>query len=184
MFNSTLAISDAVGVLVDRPSDLRSDFRPKGRFQVEHLDKNGNLLGVYDVPNGITDEGLNHILETEFHGGTPVTTWYIGLLDNASFSALVNADIMTSHAGWIENSGYSNATRVAWTPGAAATRSITNATTDDFNINATNTIKGIFIVSDNAKGGTAGKLWSTAAFGSTVPVNSGDTLKITYTVSG
>jgi hypothetical protein len=191
MFTSPLNIRDEALASVDHspaPAPAArpmSEFKPKGRFQVEHWNKDGELLGTYDVPNGITDEGMNHILETEFHGGTPITTWYIGLVDNASFSAFANADVMNSHAGWIEYTGYSNSTRVAWTPGSAASRSITNASTDDFNINVNSqTIKGIFITEGSAKGGTTGKLWSTAAFGSTVPVNSGDVLKITYTVSG
>lgn len=156
----------------------------KGRFQIEHRNKAGELIGVYDVPNGIVDEGLNHILETEFNGGTPITTWYMGLIDNASFSALANADTMASHAGWIENDDYDEATRPEWTAGTAASRQITNASTVDFSINATVTLKGIFITSNNTKAGTTGTLWSTASFSSNVSANNGDTLKVTYTVSG
>ena len=43
-------------------------------------------------------------------------------------------------------------------------------------------IKGVFLNSDAT--GTAGTLWATAAFASTVSVVNGDTLKVTYTVSG
>ena len=156
----------------------------KGRFQIEHRNKAGELVGMYDVPNGIVDVGLNHILETEFNGGTPITTWYIGLVDNAGFSAFANADTMASHAGWVESTAYSQATRPEWTAGTAASRQITNAATVDFSINATATLKGIFITSNNTKGGTTGTLWSTAAFASNVSANNGDTLKVTYTVSG
>lgn len=159
-------------------------FMPKGKYKIEHHNAAGDLLGVYEIPNGIVDVGLNHILETEFNGGTPVTTWYIGLIDNASFSALAAGDTSASHAGWIENSDYDEATRPEWTAGTAAARSITNASTVDFSMNATKTIKGIFIISNATKGGSTGVLWSTAAFGSTVSVNNGDTLKVTYTLSG
>ena len=156
----------------------------KGRFQIEHRNKAGELIGKYDFPNGIVDEGLNHILETQFNGGTPITSWYVGLIDNASFSALANADVMNSHAGWQESDDYSEATRPEWTAGTAASRQITNSATVDFSINATVTLKGIFITSNNTKNGTTGVLWSTAAFSSNVSANNGDTLKVTYTVSG
>lgn len=157
--------------------------RLAGKFKVE-LIRDGQTISAFDVPNGITDVGLNHILETEFHSGSQVTTWYIGLIDNASFSALAAGDTAASHAGWIESTAYSDATRITWGAGTAATRSITNASTADFSINGTATIKGIFIISNSTKGGTTGTLWSTAAFGSTVAVANGDTLKVTYTVSG
>lgn len=156
----------------------------KGRFHIEHYDKDGNLKAIYRVPNGIVDVGLNKILEDMFNGGTQSTTWYIGLVNNASFSAFANADTMASHAGWIEATAYTQTARPEWTAGTAASRSITNASTVDFSINATITLKGIFIVNNSTKSGTTGTLWSTAAFASNVSAVNGDTLKITYTVSG
>ena len=157
----------------------------KGKFHIEHFNKAGELVGKYEVPNGIVDVGLNHILETEFNGGTPITSWYIGLVDNASFSAFANADTMASHAGWIEtHTTYSEGTRPEWTAGTAASRAITNAVTVDFSMTGTITVKGIFITSNATKGSATGTLWSTAAFASNVTANNGDTLKVTYTVSG
>lgn len=157
-------------------------FRPKGKFTIQHI-RDGKLLAVYEVPNGIVDVGVNHILETEFNGGTPITSWYIGLINNSGFSALANADTSASHAGWTETSAYDEATRPEWTAGTAASRSITNSVTVDFTMNATVTVKGIFIISNSTKGGTTGVLWSTAAFGSTVPLADNDVLKVTYTLS-
>ncbi len=156
----------------------------KGRFYIEHFDVNGKLKGKYEVPNGIVDVGMNHILDTQFHNTAAVSTWYIGLVDNAAFSAFANADTMAAHAGWAESIAYTEANRIEWAEDAAAARAITNSTTSDFSINATVTLKGIFITSDNSKSGTAGVLWSTAAFASNVSAVNGDTLKITYTVSG
>jgi len=164
--------------------NFASILRVKGFFLVEHRNKAGKLIGIYRVPNGIVDVGMNHILETEFHAGTPVTTWYIGLVDNSGWTAFAAGDTMGSHAGWSESTVYSAGTRPQWTMGAAAARQITNAATVDFSINGSATLKGIFITSDNTKSGSAGTLWATAAFSSTVSVQSGDTLKITYTVSG
>jgi len=155
-----------------------------GKFHVEHFNKAGEKIGDYDFPNGITDEGLNHILDTQFGGTTAVSPWYVGLINDSGFSALAAADVMNSHAGWAETDAYTEGNRVEWTEGTAAARSITNAATMDFSINATVTINGIFVTSDNTKLGTTGVLWATASFSSAVSATNGDTLKVTYTVSG
>jgi hypothetical protein len=156
----------------------------KGMFSVQHFNKLGELVGEYKFPNGIVDEGIEHLLDVGFHGVAATATWYIGLIDNAGWTAYADADTMAAHAGWAECEAYAAATRPAWTEGEASGRAITNAATVDFAINATKTLKGIFITSDNTKGGTTGILWSTGSFTSTVSVESGDTFKVTYTISG
>lgn len=160
-----------------------SDFRPQGKWVMEVM-RAGVVIAAMSFPNGITDVGLNHILETEFHSGTAVTTWYIGIVDNASFSAFAAGDTMASHAGWIESTAYSESVRQTWGAGTASSRSITNGSAATFSINGTATLKGVFITSVSTKSGTTGTLWSTAAFASTVAVINGDSVKVTYTVSG
>ena len=166
---------------------IAQEFRPVGRFTIQHI-RDGKVIGEFAVPNGIVDVGLNHVLEDHFHAGTQITTWYIGLIDNAGFTALAAADTMSSHAGWAENTNYSNGTRPQWSCGAASGRQITNAVTVDFNMNADGlTIKGLFVCGGtgaSTKGASTGTLWATAAFGSNVALNNGDTLKVTYTVTG
>jgi len=164
---------------------MNSELNLKGAFKVEHRDVDGNLLGIYEFLNGIVDEGLNHILDTQFHGSSQITTWYIGLVDNAGGPSFADADTLGSHAGWSENTDYSEGNRVTWAEDAAASRSITNTTTADFSVNASGNINGIFVSSNNVKStGNTGTLWSTASFSSVVAVTNGDTLKVTYTISG
>ena len=154
----------------------------KGMYQIEHI-RNGEVIGKYDVPNGITNEGLNHILGVEFSADTQITSWYIGLVDNSGFTAFAAGDTMSSHAGWSENTDYDEVTRESWGAGAAASQQVTNATAAEFTINATVAIKGIFITSNNTKSGTTGTLWSTAAFTSVINAVSSDTIRVTYTVT-
>jgi hypothetical protein len=157
----------------------------KGRFVIEHRDSDDKLLATYEFPNGIVDEGLDHILDTQFTGSAQVSTWYIGLVDNSGWSAFADADTLSSHAGWSESTTYSESNRVTWDEDAASSRSISNSTTADFSINATGNLKGVFISSNNVKAtGNTGTLWSTALFSSVVAHSDGDTLKVTYTVSG
>lgn len=153
----------------------------RGFYYIEHRNAAGKLIGLYRVPNGITDVGMNDLLDVTFGNSTQSATWYIGLIDNSGYSGVANSDTLASHAGWSENTDYTG-NRQTWGVGSASSRSISNGTTVDFAINATATLKGIFIC--NASTGTSGILWSTALFSSTVSVQNGDTLKITYTVSG
>lgn len=160
----------------------------RGRFAVTCVDKNGKEKWSQEFNNGITDEGIAYLLDLGFHGDNDdITTWYCGLIDNTGFSALDAGDTAAQIGGtngWSELTAYTEANRVEWTEGATASRSMTNAATMDFSMNATNTVKGIFIVSSNTKSGTTGTLWSTAAFSSNASVENGDTLKVTYTING
>ncbi len=180
MHSEFCAVDRAEGAVERQALEPINDLKAKGKFIVEHF-RDGEKIGEYEFPNGIVDQGLNSILGIMFHSDTQITTWYIGLIDNSGFSALANADTLASHAGWNEFTNYTG-NRKAWTAGASASRSITNASTVDFAITGTGTLKGIFV--SNAATGTSGTLWSTAAFSSTVAVANGDTLKVTYTVSG
>ena len=154
---------------------------------MEHY-RNGKLLGRHFTKNDITNEGVNTLFNVMFNSATQIaqSSWFIGFIDNASFSALSPSDVMNSHSGWLEAVYYSQSARPAWGPITASTgvRSVTNTSAVVFNINGSGgTIYGIFIPSNSTKSGTSGKLWATAPFASPVPVSNGDQLNITYTVS-
>lgn len=180
-----LMFDQIVTPVMTRNRQAEDKVKPKGKFRVEWLDKDGNLKEVFEFPNDIVNVGKNDLLNVYFSDGTatPASGWVIGLISNSSYSALAAADTMASHGGWTEFTGYSQSTRVAWGPGNPSSQSITNGTAAQFDVNATGTVKGIFVCNQNTKGGTSGILWATALFPSDVPVTSGDQLKITYTVN-
>lgn len=161
---------------------IQDQIGPRGKFHVEHW-RDGVMLSQTEFANGVTTGGKNYLLGVAFQSVTQLTAFAIGLIDNASFSALSAADTMASHAGWLESVAYSQSTRVAWGPGAPSGAAITNGTAASFTMNATAAINGIFVNSDNTKSGTSGTLWSTGSFASVVNVVSADVLKITYSVS-
>jgi hypothetical protein len=185
MNESPLDLKDKAEATVVRNRKAEGLFDPRGKFQIEHYDKDGNLKGTYDFPNDITNEGKNYIFEVMFHDGTQIasTSWFIGLISNSGYSGLAAGDTMASHGGWTEFTGYSQSTRVAWGPGTAASQAITNASPATFDITGSGTLKGVFITTNSTKSGTSGKLWATALFAADVPVSNGDQIKITYTVS-
>ena len=149
-------------------------------FDIEHW-RGDKLLTKFQCPNGIVDVGLHYLLDAGFNDGTKITTWYLGLVDNSGFSAFAAADTLASHSGWTEFSTYTG-NRPTWGVGAAATRAVTNASTTDFAITGSGTLKGLFAAS--VATGTSGTLWATAAFTTTVAFVNGDKIKATYTVSG
>lgn len=173
------------GVLVSEPKpSFGNKLDLKGKYRVDHM-RSGLKIATYEFNNDITNVGKNALFDIMFNSGTQILTasWFIGLISSTSYSALSATDTMASHAGWTEFTGYSQANRVAWGSGAAASQSVTNSTPATFDVTSSGTVKGIFVVSNNTKGGTSGTLWSTALFSADVPVVNGDQLKVTYTLN-
>jgi uncharacterized Zn-binding protein involved in type VI secretion len=194
---SELALRDTAKVAASRSRDAASELGLSGRFNVEHW-RDGRLLATYCFPNGIVDEGKDLLLNVMFHGTSAIGTWYIGMVDNDGYTALADDDtyddIDQAGNGWDEFADYTvggNATiRATWDEAAASTQSITSSTVATFDITASGTVKGLFVVGGTnaaTKGdhtASGNYLWATALFTSgDVPVNSGDQLKLTYTVN-
>ena len=179
-----IPLVDAMGFSISRgPSGLMDQFVPAGQFGFE-LIRGGKLIRKSAFKNTIVDQGKNSLLDVGFRNQAQLTAWYFGIVDNNGWTSFSTADTAASHAGWTEFTTYTEATRQAWSPGAAASASITNGTVATFNITGTGTLKGAFIISNSTKSGTSGTLWSEAAFsGGTVSVANGDQLRLTYTLS-
>ncbi len=159
-------------------------FNPKGRFILDITHEDGTT-DHQEFPNGITNVGKDYILDVMFNSQTQILTaaWCIGLITNSGTPTLAATDTMGSHL-WTEfYSGYSQSTRVAWTPSASSGQQVTNASPATFDITSTDTLYGVFVTSNNTKNGSSGILWTTAAFASTIPVTSGDQIKISYAIA-
>ena len=161
-----------------------------GVYTVECRDAQGNLKWSEEMHNLVVNVGLKDMNDKYFTGATYTAAWYLGLVTGpGAGNTYAAGDTMASHAGWTEDTGYSQSTRPAATFAAATTADpsvITNSSSVAvFSINATTTIAGAFLTSNNTKGGTTGVLFSVANFGSPGDraVVSGDTLNVTYTFS-
>ena len=155
-----------------------------GVFKMVAEDADGKILWEEEFRNSVTSAGLDHMLNVVFRGTTQVTTWYMGLVDNAGFTQFQAGDTMSSHSGWSESAAYSESTRPAWSPGAPSSNTISNGTEVEFTINADNTaIRGAFITSNSTKSGTTGTLASTGSLsGGPQTLNTGSKLKLTYSL--
>ena len=160
-----------------------------GVFTVQCFDSEGNLKWSEEKHNLVVNVGLKDMNDKYFTGSSYTAAWYIGLYGAAASNNPAAGDTMASHAGWTEVTAYSQATRPAATFAAATTADpsvISNsASVAVFSINATTTVGGAFLTSDNTKGGTSGTLFSASDFAAPGDrsVVSGDVINCTYTFS-
>jgi len=181
--------ADAVSVNVTKQDAMQEGTKGGGVFEVVCLDKDGNTKWTAKSHNLVVNVGLQDMNAKYFSGSSYTAAWYLGLYGAGASNNPAAGDTMASHAGWSEDSSYSESTRPACAFGTATTADpsvITNsASTATFSINASTTIGGAFLVSDNTKGGTSGVLFSAADFSSPGDraVVSGDTINVTYTFS-
>jgi len=145
----------------------------------------GKIINSGKSQNGNANVGINSFLGVNYHADTQITDWYLGMINNAGYSALAAGDTMGSHAGWAEFTAYSEAARPTWSPGAAAGQAISNSAVRDFTITgAAATLQGVFLTSVATKGGTTGVLNSTTLFATPIPVVAADVIHVTYSITG
>ena len=157
----------------------------KNTYRVECLDKEGNLKWEEIIYNTVTNVGLDSVLTEYFKGAAYTAAFYVGLINGTTPSVLA-ADTMASHAGWTENTAYSEGTRESLVLGSVASQSVNNsASKASYSITSdAQTIGGIFITDTSTKGGATGLLYGGGAFtGGDKSVDNGDTLNVTITLT-
>jgi hypothetical protein len=190
MFNEIARSTDIVAAALATAKPVTEGVGAGGVYTLQCFDKDGKLKWEESSHNLVVNVGLQDMNAKYFAGSSYTATWFIGLIDGpGSGTTIAAGDTMSSHGGWTENVGYSNATRPAATFGTATTANPSEQTNSaspaSFNINATSTIAGAFLVSNSTKSGTTGILFSASDFQSPGDrsVVSGDTLNVTYTFS-
>lgn len=196
----TLGRNNSPVVQAYNNEDMAALLTMGGTFNVTHR-RYGKVIDQFSIPNTIVNEGKNHILNVQFHGTTAIGTWYLGLIDNAGFTAITAADnydnINQPGNGWDEfddytdrNNSDSAVTRPVWPENAASGQAITNTTLAIYDFTAGGTLKGLFVAggaSAATKGdntaGTGHILWAATSFAANVDVDNGDDLSVTYSVS-
>jgi hypothetical protein len=159
---------------------IKTNIKLETHWKIECFDPEGKLRWVEEFDNLVVNVGLDDSLDKHLKGSAYTAAWYCGLADSTpTFAA---ADTMASHAGWVEITAYSQATRPAVTFGTVASQSVDNSASKAvFSINGTTTVGGAFMVTVSTKGGTTGILYGGAAFTADRSVISGDTLNVTVT---
>jgi hypothetical protein len=152
----------------------------------------GPLLWEDKIDNVVCTLGKNLMLQTALTGSAyTVTGPYMGLISSIGYTAVAAADTMASHAGWNE-AGSTNAptfaARVAPAFGTASAGAISTSTPTSFTMTGAGTLVGAFITYGTGAVttlmSTAGTLLSAGAFtGGNQPVNSGNVVQVSYSLS-
>jgi len=189
MFNDKVKSKDVASSSLVAGGFAADSASAKGVYKIQCHDKDGNLKWEDEAPNLVVNVGLQDMNAKYFTGVAYTATWFIGLYGAGASNTPAAGDTMSSHAGWTEVTAYSQATRPACTFGTPTTANPSVATNSaspaTFSINATTTVGGAFLTSNNTIGGTTGTLYSAADFSAPGDraVTNGDTLSVTYTLS-
>ena len=189
MLTEKSIMSDQVASTVTLGSQSVDKASATGVYKIQCLDAQGNLKWEAESKNLVVNGGLQDMNAKYFTGSAYTATWYLGLYGAGASNTPAASDTMSSHAGWTEIVPYSNATRPVCTFGTPTTANPSVATNSaspaSFTINATATVGGAFLTSNNTKSGTTGTLFSAADFGAPGDrsVANGDVLNVTYTLS-
>lgn len=180
------------GAALVRAGSMDEAVALRGRFVAE-LVRDGKVIWRDEFANTVATVGKNLALDTFLAGsGYTVTGPFMGLISSASFSAISAADIMTSHAGWLE-AGNANAPTytaprktAAWSAASAGSKALSAALS--FAITGTGTVKGAFMVYGTGAvstiDNTSGTLLSAGLFtGGDRAVISSDTINVSYSLA-
>jgi len=148
-----------------------------GLYLAQGFDERGRFLWERTINNRIVAQGLDYQLSAGLAGGTPITTWYVGLTD--SLPATAASDTLASHPGWVEVTDYTG-TRQTWVPGTVAGQSVDNSASKAvFPITQNGTVIGGAFLAEVATG-SVGILYSVGAFtAGDETLNAGSTLEVT-----
>ena len=182
---------DSAGVTLIRGGEANEQIQITGHYDVKCLDVEGNVKWEDEIKNLVVTVGKNDLLDKYFAGSAYTAGWYMGLVDNTSFSAYAAGDTLASHAGWLEFLSYTisgsatNRATPSWGSASAGSKA-TTATT--FTISGSGTVLGAIMCTTQARNtssnGGAGILYSAGSFtGGSRAVISGDSLLVTYTAS-
>lgn len=145
------------------------------------------------VKNMLPTEGLNSLLDVQFNSATQITAWYLALFSgNVSVASTWTAANFAANATEITSTteGYTNATRPAFTPFAAASAgSISNMDGSGngkvvftFATASSVTVRGVAMLSSNVRGGTTGKLSSASRLPADKVLANAETLAVGYSI--
>lgn len=149
-------------------------------YDLTCIARDGKVKWRERVHNLIPDVGRDYILNAALLAGSQLSSWYIGLYENARTP--VAADTMALLiADCGELTTYTNVggNRLALTPDALSGGVFSNAGTPaQFAFTADRTVRGGFIASSAPQLGTTGTLLSAVLLGSPKAIETGETLEV------
>ena len=149
---------------------------PRAMFHVRCFDRNGRERWREEAGNLVVTEGRTNIRERYFRGSSYTASWFLLLKGSGAPNA---ADTLASHSSWDELTPYSgNRPSITWN--AASSGQIVSQEVS-ISINASATVAGAGCCT--VASGSSGVLYNVGDFSSPRSVQSGDTLRVTVTLT-
>jgi phospholipase/lecithinase/hemolysin len=192
MYSENSKADDQSSALVARNDGISETNIVTGIFNVECVGEDGQVKWTETFPNQVTTVGRNDMLDKYFEGSAYTAVWYMGLVDNTSFSTYAAADTLASHSGWLEFLNYtisgSSTNRATISFGTGSAGSLASSATSFTISGAGGTVLGALVTvtqaRNTASNGGAGVLYSAGSFtGGARTVVATDTLNVTYTAT-
>ena len=165
--------------------EIKSGAKFRGEFTAECY-RDGKLIWVDKTHNIITNQGLTHILNTEYAGAAAITAWYCTLVETNTAPAATQTYAVPVYT---ESVAYTEATRPAYVETVTNQTCTNSASKAVFTINATKTMYGASLVgggtTPTTKGDTTGggTLSCYALFSASRAVVADDVINLTYQVT-
>jgi hypothetical protein len=147
-------------------------------YTVEIIGKDGKVKSSEAIHNLMPDVGRDYFLNAALTGGSAYSTWYIGLFGN-DYTPVAASTMSTiiDEAG--EVTAYDSTTRIKLEPDALDSGVYSNSETKaEFLATGDMTVRGGFITSGSAQGGSTGLLLSAVLFTSPKVLEEGETLNV------
>jgi len=149
-------------------------------YDLTYIARDGSVKWRERVHNLIPYAGRDYILNASLLGGSQLTTWFIGLYQNAR-TPLAADTMATLIADCGELVTYTNVggNRLALTPDALSNGVFSNlGTPAEFEFTADRTVRGGFISSSAPQSGTTGTLLSAVQLSTPKVITTGEKLQV------
>lgn len=181
-------INDNMTAELVAQNSMADGINVRTKWTTECYGADGTLKWIeQDRPNVCTTEGINHMLDVEFHGVAAKGTWYVALFESNSTPAITDTYDLWADSLVTESTAYTSATRVEYNEAAASAKVMTNtANKASFTINDTKTLYGAALVSNSTKSHHAAGdfVFCSSTFASPRAVVDTDVLRVTITITG
>lgn len=145
----------------------------------------GGVLIAEDLgKNLVVNEGIDYILGASLNGVAQEPGVYIGVF-KGNYTPAASETAATIASAATESADYDEVNRPAWGQGAVSAQTLSNSGSEaQITMNASVTLYGAFLITDNIKNGTNGVLVAARRFAASRGTQANDIIQLQYDFAG